>query len=56
MATFPFILLLFAFLTLTIGLAWRGHYYLSKILFGLFLLAFMLVFWHHMSDTLAISL
>jgi hypothetical protein len=56
MTTAPFILLLFVFLAIIIALAWRGHYRLSTLLFVFFLIAFMLVFWHHVSDTLAINL
>ena len=56
MATFPFILCLFVFLAVVIVLAWRGHYRLSTILFVIFLIAFALVFWHHVSDPLQITL
>jgi hypothetical protein len=38
------------------GCAWWGYYRLSKILFVLFLCAFVLVFWHHVSDVIGINL
>lgn len=56
MQTFPFILLLFVFLAVILALAWRGHYRLSSALFILFLIAYVLVFWHHVSDVLEITL
>ncbi len=52
---FPYILSLFVFLTIIIGIAWWGKRRLSIILFCIFLIAAAFVSWHHMTDALAIQ-
>ena len=51
----PLILMLFLFLSLIIILAWTGFRRLSIGLFIIFLLATVLVLFHHMTDALSLN-
>ena len=52
----PLILMAFVFLAIVIALAWWGKRRTSFILFCIFLFFAVLVFWHHMTDSLPIQL
>ena len=51
----PLILLSFIFLAVVMILAWCGLRRLSMWLFMLFLIASVLVLWHHMTDALPLN-